>query len=214
MRHLIKAFTTTLATKVLLTTTVLADDHNSTKHFDGLYSGVELGLQNIYGGAFIDNLDILQRETKFIGSILLGWRHQLDSSLVFGLEGQLGLTDGDLTRNERNKSLNITYQNSSQLAAGLTIGYALGTKKDWLLYSYVFATRRDFDLSINIGNSHFTQEDRMGILRYGLGIEKQWQNGFGIKLTAGSNYTSFGDLTTNMDVNGKLEAAAGIVYQF
>ena len=185
-----------------------------TKLFDGFYGGAELGVQRVYSGALIDNVDVLQDDGRVAASLLVGWRHQFDNHLVVGLEGQIGLTDGDLVRTEPAHSLTINYNNGSHFAAGLTLGYAFGASRDWLFYGYGIASVRDFDLDISLGAASFTQEDRMGVIRYGVGIEKQWRNGWGVRAAIGSNYTDFGDLITNMDVNGRLEVSSAVIYNF
>lgn len=209
-----KSLTAALIAITALSTSALSDQSEEKKNFDGFYSGAEVSLQNIYSGAMVNNIDVLQNNRRAVGSLLAGWRKQTDSGWVFGLEAQFGLNDGNLERSEPAQNLHITYQNSTQVAAGLTLGRVFGDEKDWLLYGYTYVTRRNFDLTIREAAFEYTQEDAMGVLRFGLGLEKQWQSGWGLRVSAGSNYTDFGGLTTNMNVNGKFETAASVIFQF
>lgn len=191
-----------------------AQENIQPKLFDGFYGGVEISRQNIYGGAFLDNIDVLQRDTRTVGSLIAGWRKQTNRGFVFGIEGQFGLTDGTLHREEFNQQVNIDYANSTQVALGVKFGYAVGTAKDWLLFGYTNLARRSFDITVSAPSSTFSQEDIQGILQYGVGIEKRWENGWGIRASAGGSYTDFGDLVTNIDVHGEIDTAIGLTYQF
>ncbi|MEX0300625.1 MAG: outer membrane beta-barrel protein [Kordiimonas sp.] len=193
---------------------VNAQEQSQPKLFDGLYGGIEISMQNIYGGAFLDNVDVLQEDTRAIGSIIAGWRKQFDKGLVIGIEGQFGLTDGNLRREQYEGLVNIDYANSSQIALGIKFGYALGVEKDWLLFGYTTIARRSFDITVSAPSGTFSQEDIQGILQYGVGIEKRWKNGWGVRATAGTVYTDFGDLVTNIDVTGKIDTALALTYQF
>lgn len=197
-----------------LTLAVSAKDNAGAKLFDGIYSGIEASLQNIYGGAFLDNIDVLQRDTRPVASLIAGWRKQLDQGFVFGIEGQAGLTDGNLKRAEFGRQVNISYNNSTQIGFGLHLGYAIDVQKSWLLYGYANITRRSFEIAVTAPAGSFIQEDIQGVLRYGLGIEKRWRNGWGIRASLGSSYTNFGDLITNINVGGKVDTAIGLTYQF
>lgn len=193
---------------------VTAQENQKPKLFDGFYGGAEIGFHRVYGGAFLGNLDVLQDASRATGSLLFGGRHQTKNNWVFGWEGHIGLTDGDLVLLAPAFDLTINYNNNSHWAAGLSVGRAIGAKKDWLLFGYGVLTFRNFDIDITLSGEAFTQEERMGVIRYGLGVEKQWKNGWGFRVSAGRNYTDFRDLVTTMDVNGKFEVSAGLIHQF
>lgn len=184
------------------------------RHFHGLYVAAEIGSQNIFGGALVGGNDILTEDSRFVASGALGWRYQFNNGIVFGVEGQLGTTDGDLAFNDPAAGLSITYENSSQSAYGLTLGYAFGARKDWLIYAYGLETSRDFDVTITGPLGTGTQNDNQGMVRYGLGLEKVLTGGLHLRAAVGSLAADFGDANTNIDVEGKLDATLGLTFQF
>lgn len=185
-----------------------------TRHFNGFYTGVEVGQQNIFGGAFIAGNDILSESTRFTASGLLGWRRQLKNGLVFGLEGQLGITDGDLAFNDSTLGLSIAYENNSQAAYGVTMGYAFGTRKNWHAFLYGYGVSRNFDIKISGPLGSGTQRDNQGFIRYGIGLEKALSRRVHIRGSAGTLTVDFGDLPTNIDVEGKIDATLSLLIQF
>lgn len=196
-----------------LSPAVVAQD-NDVRLFHGLYLGAEVGSQNIFGGALVNGQDILTENKRLTASGLLGWRYQFKSGLVVGIEGQIGVTDGDLNFNSPTDNLQISYENSSQSAYGLTLGYAFGANRDWLFYAYGLETSRDFDVTITGPLGVGTQNDNQGMVRYGVGIEKAFGSGLHIRAAAGSLAADFGDANTNIDVEGKLDLTLSVLFQF
>ncbi|MBO6505061.1 MAG: outer membrane beta-barrel protein [Kordiimonadaceae bacterium] len=210
-----KTIPTMLTGMVLLGISQSATAQNDTdKHFHGIYLGSEIGSQNLFGGALINGADILTEDKRFVASGFIGARYQFESGLVLGFEGQVGATDGDLTFSDTAQGLTIGYENNSQSAYGLTLGYAFGEHKDWLLFAYGLETSRDFDVTITGPLGTGTQNDNQGMVRYGVGLEKAIGSGLHIRAAVGSLAADFGDTNTNIDVEGKLEATIGILFQF
>ena len=184
------------------------------RHFHGPYIAAEVGSQNIFGGALVGGNDILTEDSRFVASGAIGWRYQFKKGIVFGIEGQLGTTDGDLTFNDPASGLTIDYESSNQSAYGLTLGYAFGARKDWLVYAYGFETSRNFDVTITGPLGTGTQNENQGMVRYGLGLEKVLASGWHLRASVGSLAADFGDANTNIDVEGKLDATLGLMFQF
>lgn len=192
----------------------LAAQESEERRFHGLYFGAEVGSQNIFGGALVNGQDILTEDKRVTASGLLGWRYQFKNGLVVGLEGQLGITDGDLSFNSPTDNLQISYENSSQSAYGLTLGYAFGTNHDWLFYAYGLETSRDFDVTIAGPLGVGTQNDNQGMVRYGVGIEKAFGSGLHVRAAAGTLAADFGDANTNIDVEGRLDLTLSVLFRF
>lgn len=192
------------------------DRINSDPYFDGPYLGINVGSQNIFGGAFINDLDVLGQKSGLVVEFAPGYRRQIaNNRLVLGVEIQFGITDGNLEQTDIRNQMKIDYENNSQFGYGLNVGAALGKRKNTLLSSYAYVTKRNFDITITeaIGST-FTQEDGQRFLRYGLALESPIYKRFHIKASIGRIYVDYEDLATNMDVDDKWDFTVGANYQF
>ncbi len=181
--------------------------------FSGPYVGVDVGSQNLFGGSLVGGVDMLAQESRAVVEFLGGWRWQFDNGLVFGVEGQFGFTDGNLTLSDPANLLLITYENDAQYGYGATFGRAFGSQRDLLLFGYVFDTTREFDVTIQNAFGTFTQNDEQGFIRYGLGVEKQIHNGWIARASLGQVSADF-TRQTNIDVEDKTDFTFAILYQF
>lgn len=186
------------------------------KSFDGPYLGVNVGAQNIFGGALIDELDVLSQKSGFVLEFSSGYRWQFSrNKLVFGAELQYGITDGNLEQTDTRNQMKIDYENNSQFGYGLNFGVALGKKRCVLLTTYAYITRRSFDINIRETTGFaFTQKDVQRFIRYGLVLESPIYKRLHLKASIGRIYVDYGDLETNMDVDDKWDIAIGANYQF
>ena len=185
------------------------------RHFDGLYLGANAGSQNLFGGSFVDGVDVLAQESRFVAEVFPGFRKQfLKGRLVAGAEVQIGFTDGDLRHEDPANSLTINYQNSFQSGYGLTLGGVFFKKKNLLAFAYAFETQRKFDVNIRDAFGRYNQKDEQGMLKYGLGLEAKIWRGLHARATAGRLRVDFGDLVTNIEVDDKWDLTAGVTYQF
>ena len=193
-----------------------ADMAKMERHFDGPYLGLTMGTQNIFGGAFIDDLDVLGQKSGFVVEFSSGYRKQfLKDRIIFGAAIQFGITDGDLTQIDNRNQLKIDYKNNSQFGYGIQLGLALGQKKTIHVYTYGNVTKRNFDISVTGTNElRFTQKDGQVFVRYGLGIEIPILRKLNIHANAGRINVDFRDLRTNMDVDDKTDFNLGLIYQF
>jgi len=189
---------------------------NSDPYFDGAYLGISIGSQNIFGGALINDLDVLGQKSGLVVEFAPGFRKQIGNDrLVLGLEIQYGITDGDLEQTETRNQMKIDYDNNSQFGYGLNVGAALGKRKNILLSSYAYVTKRNFDITITeTTGSTFTQKDGQRFLRYGLTLESPIYKRLHIKTSIGRIYVDYEDLDTNMDVDDKWDLTVGVNYQF
>ncbi|MCW5518106.1 porin family protein [Muriicola sp. Z0-33] len=206
---------------LLLTTTMsISQNHDKKKSdtdkvFDGFYLGLNVGSQNIFGGAFIDNLDVLSQKNGFVVEFSSGYRKQLlNDRLLIGAALQFGLTDGDLEQVDNRNQLKIDYENSFQFGYSFNLGVTLGKKKNVLAYAYGSVTKRRFNITItDINRTSFSQLDEQRFLRYGIGLETPIYKNFSIKATVGTVNVDY-DEDTNMDVDDKFDFNLGVVYQF
>lgn len=186
------------------------------KYFDGLYFGASMGAQNIFGGAYINDLDLLAQKNGFVLEFFPGWRKQiLNDRMMIGIELQFGITDGDLKTMDPRYQWEVRYENSFQRGYGLTAGVVLDAKKNTLLYAYGKITNRSFDILFtdDTGFTH-DQKDGQRFVRYGLGIERPIGQKLNLSLMAGGVYTDYGDLITSQGVQDRLDVNLGLVFQF
>lgn len=179
--------------------------------FGGLYGGVGFSSQNVVGGSLLGGRDVLSRANREVADLFLGWRKQFGNGLVIGVEAQVGIVDGDLTQTDSATGYEVEYRNDSQKAFGMTLGWVVGSQQRWLLYAYATETEREFDVTISTGVSSFTQNDKQGMLRLGLGTEVSWGGPFRLRLSAGTTRSDFGGAITNIDADGKFEVGTGFV---
>lgn len=192
------------------------DQKQERKYFDGLYFGVSMGTQNIFGGAYIDDLDLLAQKNGFVLEFFPGWRKQVfNDRVMIGFELQFGITDGDLKTNDPRYLWKVEYENSFQSGYGLSAGAVLGDKKKTLVYTYAKITNRSFDITFteDTGFTHH-QEDGQRFLRYGLGIERAIGEKINVSLMVGGVYVDYEDLITSQDVKDALDVNLVLVYQF
>ncbi len=189
------------------------DGAAANRHFYGPYVGAEIGFQSLVGGADANGTDVLAQETRAVGSGILGFRLQFDNRIVVGVEGSIGLTDGDLELNIPSQNAQFLYENDRQFTIGGTLGYASGADLRTLLFIYVNETSREFDVTINAPGGPFRQTDGQGILRFGVGLERQVRDAFHIRGTVGSGYADFDGPTFN-DFETPIEASVAVIYQF
>lgn len=183
--------------------------------FDGFYFGAAAGSQNIFGGSFVGGADVLAQESRFVTELSAGFRKQFfQGRLLAGVEAHLGFTDGNLMHADPEKQLYITYKNNTQSGIGLTLGTAIGKRKNVALYAYANETKRTFDVSVREHSKAYKQQDKQGMLKYGVGAEVHIWKGLNARLSAGGLRVDFGDLMTNINVEDKLDVMAGVVYQF
>lgn len=185
------------------------------RHFDGLHLGANAGSQNIFGGSFVDGVDVLAQESRFVAELFTGFRKQFfKGRMMAGAEVQIGFTDGDLTHYDADKPLTINYENNFQSGYGLTLGAVFFKKKTLLAYAYAFETARKFDVTIRDGFSTYRQKDEQGMLKYGLGLEAKIWRGLHTRITLGRLRVDFGDQITNIEVDDKWDFTIGVLYQF
>lgn len=184
------------------------------KPFDGFFGGVGLGSQNVIAGSAIAGRDVLARDDLAVLDLFGGWRKQLGYGLVLGVELQVGRFDAILTQTDEITGAKIRYEGDTQLAYGVTLGYAPGRRQQTLLYAYAYETERVFDVTIGSRGEIFTQTDQQGILRYGLGAELRWDRSWHLRGAVGTTRADFGDVPTNIDADGEVELTFGVLYSF
>lgn len=185
-----------------------------TRHFEGFYLGINTGIQNVFSGAIINELSVPEQSSRWVTEFFIAHRWQfLHDRVVFGLEVQVGLTDGNLTRSYGVfPQLDIDYANNNQAGLGYTLGYVAGNQQRLLIYSYIYQIRRTFDISlIDDGRILAWQRNSHTALRYGMGAEYNMGKSFSIRTALGSQST---DIDSRITIDHALEATLSFVYQF
>ena len=184
------------------------------KHFSGVYLGANLGSQNLFGGAFINDIDVLAQDSRRVIVFSGGVRHQFfGDRLLAGAEIQYGLTDGNLTHFDPPSQSNVSYENNSQTGFGLTFGYSGGSGNNVAIFSYAFAIDRSFEIGIVDPANSYGQTDGQSFLQYGLGAEVSVLDSWHVRALVGRQIVDFGDLVTNIELEKKFDLTLGVAYQ-
>ncbi len=193
----------------------IQEQQNTDKRFQGLYTGVSFSIQNIFGGALIDDLDVLAQKSGFVLELLAGYRLQLlDRRLVIGAEYLYGFTNGDMTIQDPRYSFAVNYQNDQQIGLSLNVGYAFGESRDYLAYFMIGQGRRNFDISFTDQSGIlYVQEDQQNFDRFGLGFESNITNKISARLNASKVFVDYGDLKVSQDVEDKLDFNLALIFQ-
>lgn len=182
--------------------------------FDGFHAGIEAGMQNLIGGSLIAGVDVLEQESRAVGTLYAGWRKQFGGGFVAGIEAGVGLTDGNLRLDDPSQSLRVDYDNRTQWHYGLVAGHTVGAGRRTLAFAYLSEVSRDFDVTIENAFGRFEQRDEQGLLRYGLGAEHALRGPLRLRFTLGSSRADFGDRPKNLEPAARLDTGIGLTWQF
>ncbi len=184
-------------TKTILTAAVIsfgvagAAQADDDKKFNGLYGGIEAGLDFTKLGG-----DVKRDRSLYYGGVL-GYRSQLDSGLVVGIEGTLGDTG---------------YQNNAagigskyEWSTSLTLGTAFGDDGNNLIYGKAGYVRGRFNPAGE--NNAFNN----GGWRFGGGYERSLTENVSLRLSG--DYTTYGDDANGNSANG-WAAKTGLIFKF
>lgn len=173
--------TTAIAATLLFSGAAFAQD---TKHFDGLYGGIEAGVDWTKLAT-----DVKRDRSLYYGGVI-GLRTQMDNGFVFGAEG----TFGDSAYNNRALGITTDYEWSTSLLLGSTFGDGAN-----LLYGKAGYVQTRFDPAV--GNSF-----NDGGWRFGGGYERALNDNLSLRLSG--DYTTYGN-----DV-GQWQSKAGLLVKF
>jgi hypothetical protein len=179
--------------------------------FNGAYIAIDVGAQHIIGGSLVGGVDTLQDASRLVAAASGGVRRDI-RGIVIGGELGLGVTDGDIELRDPGRGLVVTYRNNRQWDWALMAGPALGRKT--LLFGYLSEVTRQFDVTIERGDAVTSQRDEQGLLRFGLGVEHRVGGPLHVRVAVGTSRANFGDRATNKAINKRLEATAGLLWQF
>lgn len=184
--------------------------------FQGPYLGVSLGSQNIFGGAFLDDLDVLAQKSGFVLDILGGYRLQLlDERLVVGAEYLYGFTDGDLTYRDPRYGFKIDYQNDRQIGIAMNLGYAFGVERNYHAFIVIGQCRRKFEIDfMDNGGVIYNQKDEQNFERYGLGFEAKSFEKISLRISAAKISVDYGELELTQNVEDRFDFNAAVIFQF
>jgi len=182
---LAKTIITTAALITAATTATFAADDD--KKFDGAYAGVEAGID------WTKLATDTGRDKSFYYGGVIGFRTQMDSGLVMGIEG----TFGDTGYKNETTGAHANYEWS----AGLTLGTAFGDDGANLIYGKAAYVKTQFDAS-SAADDNYSGDG----WRFGGGYERALSANVSLRL--GADYTTYGD-----DKNG-WSAKSGLLVKF
>jgi len=182
-----KLKTAFIAATALMATTATASFAADDYKFDGVYGGLEAGLDFTKLGN-----DQKRDRSLYLGGVL-GYRAQMDSGMVFGLEGSFG--DSGYKNNALGKHTDYEYGGS------LILGSVFGSDGSNLFYGKAGYVRARFDETLAGGTKHFD-----GGWRFGAGYEKALNDNISLRL--GVDYTTY-----NKD-DKQWQGKTGILFKF
>lgn len=185
-----------------------------TRYFEGVYIGVNLGIQSVFSGIPVNDVIISQQQSRWVGELFIAHRWQfLDDRVVFGLEVQTGITDGKFEQIPDNaQGFIIHFRNNSQVGLGYNVGFVSGSKRNLLLNAYIYQIRRTFDITSTNGTRTLElSSDSQTALRYGIGAEYHFTHKLNVRITLGSLTD---DNQGNFPIRHRLETMAGLIFQF
>jgi opacity protein-like surface antigen len=163
---------TLIATATLIaatsTATLAADEDNK---FHGSYVGIESGID----WTKLSN-DASSDKSLYYGGVI-GFRNQMDSGLVVGIEG----TFGDTGYKNELTGAHANYEWS----AGLTLGTVFGSDGSNLIYGKAAYVQTNFDAGTGLDN--YTDKG----WRFGGGYERAMSENVSLRL--GADYTTYGN---------------------
>jgi hypothetical protein len=196
---------------LILSPSALADSPRGA--FTGFYGGVEVSTQNVIAGADINGVDVLVQDSRAVGSVVAGIRHQFLNGLVIGGESTLGA--GDFSLDQRAAGFDIRYDANLQWSYGGILGFAPGgAAANTLFFVYVNETERTFSVEVSGPGGNFGQRDEQGLLRYGAGIERAFDGGWSIRASIGSSRADFGDADTSFDPEHPADFSLALIRRF
>jgi opacity protein-like surface antigen len=142
------------------------------KKFDGTYVGIESGIDWTKLAT-----DGSRDKSLYYGGVF-GFRNQMDSGIVVGIEGTFGDTG---YKNEATGA-----HSNYEWSAGLTLGTAFGSDGANLIYGKAAYVKTNFDLSDAEGDSYGDSG-----WRFGGGYERALNQNVSFRL--GADYTTYGD---------------------
>lgn len=183
-------------------------------HFNGLYIVTQGGTQNVFGGSWVNNVDVLAQKSHFVFEVVPGIRAQfLKKRIVVGFELQFGFNNVDLYHEDPAQQLKINYTSNRQHSVGGTLGASIGSRRKVLTFVYLNETTRRFEVVIRENTRFYRQNDEQGMLKYGLGVEVAVAEWLNIRVAAGMLRVDFGGRPTNIRVDDKMDAMVGIVFR-
>lgn len=210
-----KAFATVFAAAVICvaTTPERARGQRTAERYTGVFVGLDVGIQNLIGGSLVRGVDVLQQASRPVLTLTAGARYEAPFGTVVGFELGMGLTNGNMQRQEGSPPFNVDYRNRRQRHWNIILGQAFGAVRRTLLYGYLSEVTRTFNVTVNDGPDTFAQRDEQGLLRFGGGIERRVSDLWSFRAGMGSSHADFGGRQTNFTPERRLDASLGAVWQ-
>lgn len=169
------------------------------------------GVQNIIGGAQVSGLDVLSQASRRVGTLSLGVRAETSFGFVVGADLGFGVADGNLRLVDPDGPLEVSYRNRTQRHWNAVVGWAVGAERATTLHVYLSEVSRTFDVDVNEAGARYRQIDGQGLLRFGLGVERDVTKALAVRLRAGTSRADFGGRPTNITPARPLDLTAGVV---
>ena len=175
----------------------------------GLFVALDAGWQNIIGGALVSGMDVLAQARRPVVTLSVGVRVETSFGLVAGVDLGVGVMRGNLRYDDPSGPLAVAYRNRTQRHWNLMVGQALGRGRETNVHLYLSEVSRAFGVDVEDRGETYRQRDEQGLLRYGLGLEREISRHFAARVRVGTSRADFGDQATNMTPRRVLDVMVG-----
>lgn len=160
--------------------------------FAGPYAGLEAGYNNIKIGSDLGSV----KEDGFNYGVFAGYRYQLDTSILLGLEARLGESTASFSDGT------ATIDSTRQIGIDATIGTTLGSDDNILAFAFVGYDNLRMNTIVGTAET----DVKLDGIRFGAGAEYAFGNNLSLRGTVA--YTDYENDVRN------IQLLTGLVYNF
>jgi hypothetical protein len=175
-----------------------------------VFLALDGGVQNIIGGALVSGVDVLSQARRTVGTVSLGVRAESSFGLVAGFDVGVGVARGNLRLVDPDGPLEVSYKNRTQRHWNVMVGQALGPARETTIHLYLSEVSRSFEVDVNEAGARYHQRDGQGLLRFGVGIEREVTSATALRLRVGTSRADFGGRRTNITPSRLVDVMVGM----
>ena len=176
-----------------------------------VFLALDGGVQNLIGGALVSGVDVLSQASRMVGTVSVGVRAETSFGLVAGFDVGMGVARGNLHLVDPSGPLEVTYRNRTQRHWNVMVGHALGDDRRTTVHLYLSEVSRSFDVDVDEAGARYSQRDGQGLLRFGLGVEREVTDAAALRVRVGTSQADFGGRPTNITPTRPVDVMIGAV---
>ena len=91
------------------------------------------------------------------------------------------------------------------------VGHALGDDRRTTVHLYLSEVSRSFAVDVDEAGARYSQRDGQGLLRFGLGVEREVTDAAALRVRVGTSRADFGGRPTNITPTRPVDVMIGAV---